>query len=440
MIGQEEFKNNFVNEKIKKWIKDIEDLAEIAVDEPQAALSAYTKSLSHRWTFVQRTVPGTKHLFEPLERCIRDTLIPAIIGRSVSDEERVFISLPVRLGGLGIFNPTETAEREYDASHYITENLSQLILQQQQDLSLYDSAGTIEKVKTSQKRKDQFLSEKFQSVVDSTSDPMLKRCLEFNKEKGAGSWLTALPLKNLGYCLNKQEFRDAVSLRYGWKIPHTPQYCGCGKPNDVNHTLICTKGGYVAMRHNALRDMNAKLQSEVCRDVVTEPRLLPINNEEVSGTTADRAAPDISSRGLWSTFQRTFFDVRVLHPNAASYQSNQTLASIYNQHEKEKMRKYNSRVITVEKGTFTPLVYTTFGGCGPQATRYHKRIAELISKKNNEDYRDVINHIRVKIRFSLLRSVLIAIRGERGRNTTISQPLSSTSFNLIPEAMDYESF
>ena len=67
------------------------------------------------------------------------------------------------------------------------------------------------------------------------------------------------------------------------------------------------------MRHNALRDMNVDLQSEVCKDVVTEPSLIPVNNEEITGTKADRAHPDISSRGLWSTFQRTFFDVRVMH-------------------------------------------------------------------------------------------------------------------------------
>ena len=104
------------------------------------------------------------------------------------------------------------------------------------------------------------------------------------------------------------------------------------------------------------------------------------------------------------------------------------------------MRKYYSRVISVEKGTFTPLVYTTFGGCGPQATSYHKRLAELISRKRNEDYHHVINYIRVKVRFAILRSVLIAVRGERGRKTTSSQPISSTAFNLIPEAMQYECF
>ena len=282
--------------------------------------------------------------------------------------------------------------------------------------------------------KEKFLKEKFNQVLESIEDAPLKRCLLLNKEKGAGSWLTALPLKDHGFCLNKQEFRDAICLRYGWNIPNTPHFCGCGVRNSVDHTLICPKGGYVAMRHNALRDLNAEIQREVCKDVVIEPRLLPLDSEIIDGTSADRAAPDISSRGVWSTFERTFFDVRVVHPNAKSYQ-NLSLPSLYSHHEKEKMRKYNSRVLTVEKGSFTPLVYTTFGGWAPQAVRYHKRMAEMIAKKRNEDYKDVINHTQTRIRFSLLRSILISVRGERGK-----QPLSSVAFNMVPGAMNYEGF
>ena len=138
------------------------------------------------------------------------------------------------------------------------------------------------------------------------------------------------------------------------------------------------------MRHNALRELNADLQREVCRDVVVEPPMLPLQNEVISGAKGDQAHPDISSRGIWSTFERTFFDVRVLHPNAPSYQS-LSLSRLYNKHETEKMGKYNCRVLTVEKGSFTPLVYTTFGGWAPQTTKYHKRLAELIANKKNEE-------------------------------------------------------
>ena len=207
----------------------------------------------------------------------------------------------------------------------------------------------------------------------------------------------------------------------------------------MDHTLICKKGGYVSMRHNALRDLNAELQKEICKDVVVEPKLLPLETDTIiDGTDKDGAGPDISSRGIWSTFQRTFFDVCVLHPNSPSYLSS-SITALYNIHEKKKMRKYGPRIMTVEKGSFTPLIYTTTGGWGPQATAYLKRISTLIANKRNEDYHHVIRHIRTRMRFALLKSVLVAVRGERGKKQGTAQSVSSVTFNLVPNAMHYES-
>ena len=104
------------------------------------------------------------------------------------------------------------------------------------------------------------------------------------------------------------------------------------------------------------------------------------------------------------------------------------------------MRKYNTRILTVEKDSFTPLVYTTFGGLAPQAVRYHKKLAQMIASKKNEEYHHVMNHIRTRIGFALLRSVLVAVRGERGKRKIPSQSISSVSFNMVPKAMSYEGF
>ena len=60
-IGSKEFRERYVSTKVAKWVKDVEELSTIATDEPQAALSAFTKALCHRWTFVQRTIPSTKY-------------------------------------------------------------------------------------------------------------------------------------------------------------------------------------------------------------------------------------------------------------------------------------------------------------------------------------------------------------------------------------------
>ena len=72
-----------------------------------------------------------------------------------------------------------------------------------------------------------------------------KRAIEAAEEKGASAWLTALPIKLLGYALNKQEFRDSIAMRYGWTVKDIPNFCACGKENSIDHTLICKKGGYV---------------------------------------------------------------------------------------------------------------------------------------------------------------------------------------------------
>ena len=439
VIGSDDFRKRYVSDKVAKWGEDVTELAKIAIEEPQAALSAYTKGICHRWTYVQRTIPGIKDLFQPLEDCIHDTFIPALIGRNVSEVERRIFAMPVRYGGLGIANPVDRCEREYISSTVITENLADLIYNQERDLSNYDHAALTDTLIALKTIKERHLKEEFDEILETVGDTKLKRALQLNTEKGTGSWLTALPLKTYGYTLNKVEFRDAICLRYGWDIPNTPTYCGCGLKNSVDHTLKCMSGGYVAMRHNALRDLNAQLQKEVCRDVVTEPQLIPLETEIVNGTQADRAATDVSSRGMWSTFQRTFFDVQVLHPNCPSYR-NVPIDKLYERAEKNKMRKYNSRILQVEKGSFTPLIYSTFGGWGPRADKYHKRLARLISLKQNEEYSKVISYMRIRIRFAILKSTLVALRGERGKKTSTLKSVSSTAFNIIPTAMSYESF
>ena len=149
---------------------------------------------------------------------------------------------------------------------------------------------------------------------------------------------------------------------------------------------------------------------------------------------ADKARLDVSAVGVWSPMERTFLDVRVFHPNSSSYM-NTSPDQLYIQHEREKKRVYNDRVLQVEKGSFSPLIFSTTGGMGPEATKYHKRVAELISTKRGEMYSDVVNHIRTRIRFSLLKSVLIAVRGERGKR---GRPMSDISFNLVPQQAAYE--
>ena len=267
-----------------------------------------------------------------------------------------------------------------------------------------------------------------------------KKALEFSREKGSSAWLSALPLESLGYTLNKAQFRDALCLRFGWALTNVPQFCGCGSKNSIDHSLICKKGGYVSIRHDNIRDVEAGFLKEICKDVSTEPGLLPVNPENFnpSVNTTDQARLDIVATGLWGPMEKTFFDVRVTHPNASSY-SSMTPEQLYAHHEKQKKRAYNERILQVEKASFCPLVFSTSGGAGPECNSYHRRVASLLSEKRREQYSSVINYIRTKIRFSLLKSVLMGIRGVRDRKPAQNlTPICAIPFGLIPEMDGYE--
>ena len=109
-----------------------------------------------------------------------------------------------------------------------------------------------------------------------------------------------------------------------------------------------------------------------------------------------------------------FFDIRVCHPNADSYRD-LTPNQVYKLHEDDKKRKYASRVLEVEQGTFTPLVFTATRGMPDECQRYHSRLAAVISAKKQENYATTMSWIRTKVSFAILRTALVCLRGTRSR-------------------------
>ena len=75
----------------------------------------------------------------------------------------------------------------------------------------------------------------------------------------------------------------------------------------------------------------------------------------------------------------------------------------------------------------------------PEAIRFLKRVAEKISAKTRQKCSQVMNNIRTRISFEIMRSVLVAVRGVRGKiRQAKADPIASIAFNLIPEALSYE--
>ena len=65
------------------------------------------------------------------------------------------------------------------------------------------------------------------SQLKSSLSSSLQYSLTLAQEKGASSWLTALPISEFGFTLHKGAFRDALCLRYGWMPSKLPERCDC---------------------------------------------------------------------------------------------------------------------------------------------------------------------------------------------------------------------
>ena len=127
----------------------------------------------------------------------------------------------------------------------------------------------------------------------------MKYTLQLASDKGASSWLKALPLSKHGFYFKKTEFRDGIALRYTWEAKNTPAICPCGKKFSLTHALYCAEGGYTHLRHNELRNLFAKLMDDVCHDVQIEQTLQSLDGQIISSnstTTDDDARLNIKSR------------------------------------------------------------------------------------------------------------------------------------------------
>ena len=170
------------------------------------------------------------------------------------------------------------------------------------------------------------------------------------------------------------------------------------------------------MRHNDIRDFEAAMLSKVCADVEIEPPLQPIANEVLpkNCTTSDEARLDVRARGFWRRGQNAYFDVKVTNAHASS-QAMQPLRSLLAKHEREKKKSYNQRVMNIEHGTMTPLIFTVNGSMGPECAQFHRCLASKIAEKTGQSYSDIINYIRCRLSFIILRATILCLRGSRAR-------------------------
>ena len=306
--------------KVKEWTQDIMNLSNIASSQPHAAYTAYIHGLSSRWSYLMRTVPDIADLLQPLEDAIHQHYIPSLTGRPpCSSVERDLLALPTRLGGLGLSNPTTIASDNFTSLEHITAPLIALIISQNTTATIDQS--TTNMIKSQVITRNLKKQDEQAHTVYNQLGPDQKCCIDLSKE--IGSWLCAIPFEEHGFHLHKGEFRDALSLCYGWKLNNVPRSCNCGAPFTVNHAMTCHMGGFPTLRHNEIRDITASLLTEVCNNVATEPTLRPLNDEIIascSANTDNGACADIRARGFGTDCRMHFLTLGYFtqtHPQTA---------------------------------------------------------------------------------------------------------------------------
>ncbi|CAH3196723.1 unnamed protein product, partial [Porites evermanni] len=110
------------------------------------------------------------------------------------------------------------------------------------------------------------------------------------------------------------------------------------------------KGGFVHRRHDDVRDPFTSLLKDVCHDEV-KPHLQPLTGEVL-----------ISSA---NSYDEACLDSHL----------NQKVDTAFLSDENENKRHYNQRIIEVEHGSFSPLVFSPYGGNGREAERFPTELA-----------------------------------------------------------------
>ena len=422
-LGTADYVSSWIESKVDQLVCELTTLQEVSKAHPQEAYSALTHGLMGHWTYLSRTCSDIGSAFHPIENFLCSKLLPSLTSLDPpNDVFRELFALPCRHGGLGIPNPEQLSPVQYHNSLFVCRPIVDLTISQESVIP-YEAFASQSNAKTSIHTTNRQLAKQQSESVRTLLSPQLQRLFDIANEKGVSSWLTALPISEHGFNLHKRAFWDAICIRYGVQPSSLPTSCACGSPMSINHCLNCRQGGFTIFRHNDIRDLTARLLGEVCHQVTTEPVLQPLSGESLhpsSANVSDNARLDIKADGFWDcSRQSAFFDVRIFNPTAQTCRS-QSLSTCYRRHELEKRRHYEDRVLQIEHGCFTPLVFTTAGGMGPSASIFFKRLASKLATKQNTSYSSVLRWIRCKISFALTHSAILCLRGTRTRLVPLS--------------------
>jgi hypothetical protein len=246
--------------------------------------------------------------------------------------------------------------------------------------------------------------------------------------KETGQFISVLPSTVNGTELSKNEFRDALNIRYSRYPSDLPQLCdGCGRKFSVRHALQCKTGGLVIARHDEIKhELNDLASRALIPSAVRDEPLINTSRPAVQMPEPDQSnhsvhrnfhenqgdnRGDILIRGLWEGGTDCIIDVRVTDLDAKSSLSKDP-AKVLENHEKEKKAKYLEPCLK-QRRHFTPFVVSTDGLLGEEAKSVLKKLSIALSVKWNKSYSEVRGYVNARMSIAIVRATHRCLRGSR---------------------------
>ena len=427
-IGTEDTRQEWLKPMIQQWVDGVKTLAAVASRFPQTAYAGMASSLQAEWQYVCRVVPGIAAELAPVETAIRSNFLPSLFGGStpmaIDDDFRRLLGHSVKMGGIGIRDPTKVADRLFAASMEATASLAEN-LAANAVFSIEAHRAQVRQASATMRRDRATAEEAFLAEL-SARDRGIRNHIDAAKESGA--WLTALPRRLNGTQLSPQEFQDALRLRYGKRPLNLEDTCdGCCQPFSVEHAMSCKKGGLVTRRHEAVKQewiAMAELAYGKSR-VGNEPKIFfgrdtGLNaGETAANITTPRThnQPGLDARGdafvdgFWVSGTTCIFDVRITDVHAASYKRHPPARTLKTAEESKKKRYL--RACKAQRRDFTPLVYSAEGMPGRETRAAEKRLASALSAKLERPYSEMVTWVRQRMCIANVRQATLLLRGSR---------------------------
>jgi len=409
-FGANPFCQDLIRKRTRKAERVLQAAGDLSSVQSGLLLTRHTAGFC-KLAYASRVIPpqAIDAALHEFSDTLKETL-QHLVGESVGQREWAQATLGVKLGGVGIRDPTTHARAGFVASFLNFRSKCRELDPNFDELDSEGWAGALDAVvaynllveeddkvdiQGGNKRQRQLSAgidkaSRNKLISSNSSDPFYRAHLNLVAEPGSGAWLTALP-EDSARNWDSSLFRIALGrrLRLRLQAQDTPCPC-CGGIMDSygDHALACPCKGDRTTRHNCIRDLIYEDALEARLNPEREKaRLLPqrphddgihCKGEDEGRRPADIWLPRGAGRTRGKSEALDFAVSSGMRMDRVSMAVSEP-SRLFTDYEEFKNKYKDTKSKCEQEGfTFTPLVFEAHGGGFSVATRH---VLEHIAKQ-----------------------------------------------------------